>query len=1171
MGAPANLPSFRELAREIAEPSLPLLAKDEEALDRYLGRAEHVLNVKVQERARTKLRARGGTHTPVHEHLVGLFGAPNDVRLITTNFDTHFTAAARAVFGAEHIPHYVGPALPPGRDFRGIAHLHGSLDQPQDRLVLTQKDFAAAYMTEGWAARFLVGVFAERTILFIGYRLGDPVMQYLISALPPTKRWYAFCHEQEQARWAEHDVTPVTFNTRGDGDRFGDLNEGLERWYWYAHASAVDHNRELRRLLSLGPPSSPQDADYLRVRLATQPGRVTFWNAATEPEWFAWVAVEKLLDPLFDEQSGAPEIAFWARWCLSHFCTGENPPMLHFCRRRSLRLNPTFALELALHLARTDPLPPRPVLRQLVALLVNQSARPPKGADPYDWLLRKLVDAAYAEEALAILGWMTQVSLEPLGRFHFAFEDEAEDLSQLPTLANRIALHVAPDDIDQFLATHGPALAELAAEGIVALAEQRLIEAYLLLDLAKSAGRSFDWLSYGRTSIAPSNQDAAAHAEDVLVALVRIGLDYWRDHSRDRLKTFAQRYSADDRRLLKRLALYALAGCGSVSPEDVLAMAVEKRWASDFWIRPELYRLLKAHYDAASEDAKNRFITSLRDDNSWGEFDEHKAHARFSLSQLIVRLSPSSSVTRAFAAEEKAAHPQWQEQDPDGFLTRVEVGWGTDMPSSIEPDQMVRWAPAEALERIVTELETMNASEGRQPLLGAIQQAVRAKANWGAGLLSAAAATAAAPSGVVEAIFWGLREASCTVEDELGVLECVAGWGWPDDVTYMLSSVLERWATNVKDASQINLLDALDKAADAVFVRAKTALSNLLSETGWTERAINHPAGHAASVWWIVANARDRIDGQFVVTIDKDERDRWERVLSDDTAAGAHARVILGMASDRLSTGDYPWAERVVFPAFDPSAGAEQAAQLWDGRLMHRSWSWTTVAGLRPYFSRFFANSGELVPARSREIGDWVGLLITHPIESRFSLTELQQFVHHATLDARRAFADALPRHLARLTSEARTELWQKVLAPYWSDRRTNMPVALDPSEVVEMISWIVALPEVAEAAMAELAQTPGQQLVYADRIIRDWKRNDSWVGAHPREATAIIKWLAERRSIEPWAAGYAVIELESALNAGALPSEVLAAAEALAELSCQTAIALVERLQGDQPEAEVR
>src|SRR3989442_14491237 len=69
VGPPANLPSFLELAREIADP--PITREDDEPLDRYLGRAERA-KILVQERAREKLLARGGIHTKLHEHLLGI-------------------------------------------------------------------------------------------------------------------------------------------------------------------------------------------------------------------------------------------------------------------------------------------------------------------------------------------------------------------------------------------------------------------------------------------------------------------------------------------------------------------------------------------------------------------------------------------------------------------------------------------------------------------------------------------------------------------------------------------------------------------------------------------------------------------------------------------------------------------------------------------------------------------------------------------------------------------------------------------------------------------------------------------------------------------------------------------------------------------------------------------
>ena len=163
----------------------------------------------------------------------------------------------------------------------------------------------------------------------------------------------------------------VSFREAPNEDRFGDLNAGLRRWYWYAQASPTDHDIELRRLIEQGPPVSPQDADYVRARLGTETGRITFWNATTEVSWFNWIASEGRLNALTDTNDNDPNVVFWCRWCLTHFSGGEHPPLLRFLRGRPLTLHPRVAFELALHIWRLETFPPRPVLRQLIALLIN--------------------------------------------------------------------------------------------------------------------------------------------------------------------------------------------------------------------------------------------------------------------------------------------------------------------------------------------------------------------------------------------------------------------------------------------------------------------------------------------------------------------------------------------------------------------------------------------------------------------------------------------------------------------------------------------------------------------------------------------------------------------------------------------------------------------------------
>ena len=115
----------------------------------------------------------------------------NRGRLVTTNFDHLFEKAQAKLRRLERSSHrvivHVAPALPPAKPqtLLGLTHLHGKLGSSANErdLVLTMADFGTAYMLEGWARRFVIDLFRHYHVVFIGYRVEDPTIRYLVSAL----------------------------------------------------------------------------------------------------------------------------------------------------------------------------------------------------------------------------------------------------------------------------------------------------------------------------------------------------------------------------------------------------------------------------------------------------------------------------------------------------------------------------------------------------------------------------------------------------------------------------------------------------------------------------------------------------------------------------------------------------------------------------------------------------------------------------------------------------------------------------------------------------------------------------------------------------------------------------------------------------------------------------
>ncbi len=114
---PSNYPDFEGLAARIGGGIHPRLPG--EAIDRYLGRLGNV-GVTVHRQVQSVLSSRDSIPNKLHESLMAGFDGTESVRLVTTNFDLHFTTCAIRRFGENCPEVFSAPALPVGNHFNGI-------------------------------------------------------------------------------------------------------------------------------------------------------------------------------------------------------------------------------------------------------------------------------------------------------------------------------------------------------------------------------------------------------------------------------------------------------------------------------------------------------------------------------------------------------------------------------------------------------------------------------------------------------------------------------------------------------------------------------------------------------------------------------------------------------------------------------------------------------------------------------------------------------------------------------------------------------------------------------------------------------------------------------------------------------------------------------------------
>ena len=146
------------------------------------------------------------------------------VRLVTTNFDDRFALANGGEIRSDDAPKL--PVLEsPG--WSSLVHLHGRICEGGDLndLVLTAADFGRAYLSEGWALRFVVRLMRRWPVAFVGYGLNDPPMRYLMDAVRdprgnPEEFKQAFalvgCKDGEEGKrrrkWEGKRVVPILYS-----------------------------------------------------------------------------------------------------------------------------------------------------------------------------------------------------------------------------------------------------------------------------------------------------------------------------------------------------------------------------------------------------------------------------------------------------------------------------------------------------------------------------------------------------------------------------------------------------------------------------------------------------------------------------------------------------------------------------------------------------------------------------------------------------------------------------------------------------------------------------------------------------------------------------------------------------------------------------------------------
>jgi len=1099
MGPPSNLDSFWKLTCDIAqgtglEPSEPL--------DRFLGQLHH-RNVAVHERAAQLLSPTGSAPNALHHDLLRLFRTVDRVRLVTTNFDLHFETAANALFGA--VPNiYHAPALPLGYDFSGIVHVHGALPRAQD-LVLTDADFGRAYLTEGWARRFLVDVFRRYTVLFVGYSHDDVVMNYLARALPADSVAGRFALTDEDGSWELLGIKPIRFVKGIGADAFIELYDGVHRLAERATRGALDWQSRLAELGGRNPPTDEEAISEIEQALNEVHTTRFLLNVARDPEWLRWLNARAHLNALFANPDLGERDVLLAGWLTENFAIEYPEEVFEVVAAHGLQMNAVLWWRICreIGVAIEKPLQHSALKRWITILLASA----PAYADHHVlmWLAERCAREGLVDLTLKMFLAMSEYRLNVKPGFTWPDEEARERRRPLDADCPLRADHWSLNEVwTKHLRPH---LAKIAQPTLSAVT-LRLQEMHGELSAWDKATREWDPISYRRSAIEPHDQDQYSEAVDVLIDAARDTLEWLAAKSPALLGAWIERLVTSDVPLLRRLAIHAMTVHPDCSPEQRLQWLLDRVGLHELSEHHELYRAVALNYAAAADPARKAVVDAILTHSLPASSDrsaeDRTARLHFDWLSWLQLAKPDCALARAALAPIKAKYPEWRPSDhPDLTHWTESADWvGSESPWSVE--QLLSREPREQLNDLLNFTGHRFDGPSRDGLLVNGREACRRDTTWAFGLGQALAERSLWSSDLWPVLIRGLQESELQAEGWRDLLTLLSNPALHSEHAYDIANLLYAL---VKDGGKPFVLDLLDPANDIALPLWEGLEANTEHEQSddWLSRAINRPAGIIVEFW--VHGLSLFMQGKTGLErfMPESYRHWFTLVLQDETSKGGMGRSLLASQTAFLFGLDEAWTRQNVVPLFS-DADRQKFAQAWDGFLSWGRLYPALVDALLPAFIAAMPRlDADLDDHRRRFIEFYTALAAFHVSDPMHNL--LPALFQYGSLEDRLTFASHLGYFLRQMQQEAKEQLWKSWLRRYWQDRLQGVLAALDEAEIRKMLNWIPHLGNAFPHAVGLAVRIPAIRIEHTQVLYE--LRESELVTQFPVETAELLIYLA--------------------------------------------------------------
>ena len=1110
MGEPANLPDFKSLAETIAEGTGKTL-KANEPEDRFLGELKHS-GVNVHKRAAEELCRTDPKPTQLHRDLLRLFSRPESVRIVTTNFDLLFEQATGEVFDLSPEV-FRAPALPLGNKFRGIVHVHGSVDRPEE-MILTDVDFGRAYLveSEGWARRFLVELFYSFTVLFVGYSHKDTVMNYLARALPASeKQRFALDNPDNQdsyEKWQILGIGLITYPSLHERDHNA-LYKGIAKLVGYTRWRVSDWQMRVKEIVEKGPLHlSEEEGDILDQALSDATKTGFFVDVASSPEWIDWLARKKHLGALFKNGGLSERDTKLAYWLIRKFARTDPNRLFLLISVNDTRVNPNFWYGLARFIAwdRKNPWD-KDILSRWICLLL---ATVPVDVD--NIILLKLGERCIEQGLFdSIVEIFDVMSTSHLRLRDSAWPDTDADDSSLPIIAQ---MEPASDHFEiSSLWENGlkPNLNQVAESLLVNIIKHLVIQ-HRTLSVWGSVNRDWNPAGAYRAAIEPNEQDRHPGPLDILIDAARDCLEWLVSSQPETAAQLCNRLAETEVPILRRLALHTLLVRKDLTSDEKIDWLLPKMDFDDTSVHHELFRAVTRTYPDAGPQRRRNVVETVLAYSFPNEQDEKKdfytAGVHFDWLNSLHTEKPNCDLAKQALDKLRELFPDFRPREHLEHLMWVgEAGWiSSESPWTVE--QLLSKPAEEWMEELLSFRQEKFTGPDRRGLVLAIREAAKQDFRWGLALASALAEKKEWDTDIWLELLNAWSKTGVKENRHGEVLHLLGRAELYDKKALPVAAALFALIRNDSKPCPPNLLSRANQIARTLWQNiGQEKVSS--EQLDWATKAINHPAGILALFWLKNLSLRRKQQDPIPRPLNGEYHSALSAIIQDKSTAGKLGRCVLAGHLSSLFTVDEKWTKENLLPFFEKSATEDDYHAVWSGFL-----TWQRInPSIAELLGHAFVGAVKRIKKdypqrsqRSRFVSAYVTMLVyfvPDPIDKW-----IPEFFKNADEADKRDFAFQVKRHLVDMDDARQEELWQRWLKQYWENRLDGIPSPLESEEISRMLDWLPHFNKLFPDAV-DLAIQMSSKSLKRSSIVYELNESGLWEN-YPEAVTNLLLYLRD-------------------------------------------------------------